>query len=206
MKPPISDIAFTPAVKFQQERLGSREAYASLEEKGGWKDRLSQDLKDFIAERDSFYLATVSSEGYPYIQHRGGEKGFLKALDETTLAFADFSGNRQYITVGNLSGNNRAFIFLMDYENRRRVKIWGRARIVESDPHLMGRVVNSDHLAERVIVFTVEAWDVNCPKHIPRRYPHDHIQSLTEEIKRLQEENRMLRREAPVTVPNRQKI
>lgn len=202
MKTPISDIAFTPAVKFQQERFGSRVAYVSMEEKGGWKDRISQDLKDFITERDSFYLATTGSGGYPYIQHRGGEKGFLKVLDETNLAFADFSGNRQYITVGNLSENNRAFIFLMDYENQRRVKIWGRARIVEKDASLMEKVVNSGHRVERVIVFTVEAWDVNCPKHIPRRYTHEQIQSLTEEINRLQEENRMLKRETATRTPN----
>lgn len=200
MKLPISDIAFTAAVKFQQERLGSREVYARMEEKAGWKSRVSQDLRDFIAERDSFYLATVSSDSYPYIQHRGGEKGFLKVLDETTLAFADFSGNRQYITVGNLSENNRAFIFLMDYENQRRVKVWGRARFVENDAGLTARVSDSGHWAERVIVFTVEAWDVNCPQHIPRRYTHDHVQSLTEEIKRLQEENQALRQKAETMI------
>ena len=130
MKIPVSDIAFTPAVKSQQERFGSRAGYASMEEKGGWQDKVSSDLKGFIAERDSLYMATTSSEGHPYIQHRGGEKGFLKVLDEKTLAFADFSGNRQYVTLGNLSENNRAFIFLMDYENQRRIKIWGRAEVV----------------------------------------------------------------------------
>lgn len=192
MKAPVSDIAFTPAVKAQQERFGSRAGYASMEEKGGWQKKVSPDLEGFIAERDSLYLATTSSEGHPYIQHRGGEKGFLKVLDEKTLAFADFSGNRQYITLGNLSENNRAFIFLMDYENQRRVKIWGRAEIVEDDAKLTAQVTSSSYKArpERVITFTVEAWDVNCPKHIPRRYTEEQVQMLKDEIKRLKEELR----------------
>ncbi|MBC8287553.1 MAG: pyridoxamine 5'-phosphate oxidase family protein [Nitrospinae bacterium] len=194
MKTPVSDIAFTPAVKSQQERFGSRAGYASMEEKGGWKDEVSPDLKGFIAERDSFYLATTSSEGHPYIQHRGGEKGFLKVLDEKTLAFADFSGNRQYVTLGNLSENNRAFIFLMDYENQRRVKVWGRARVVEDDASLTAQVTSPDYKArpERVITFTVEAWDVNCPKHIRPRFTQEQVdaltQPLTEEINRLKAE------------------
>lgn len=201
MNSPVSDIAFTPAVKAQQERFGSRAGYASMEEKDGWKDKVSPDLKAFIAERDSLYMATTSSAGHPYIQHRGGEKGFLKVLDEKTLAFADFSGNRQYISLGNLSENNRAFIFLMDYENQRRVKIWGRAGIVEDDASLMGQVVSPGYKArpERVITFTVEAWDVNCPKHIPLRFTEEKVRALTlslsEEIKRLKEENRLLKQE-----------
>jgi len=188
-----SDIAFTAAVKSQQERLGSRAGYASREEKGGWADKVSPELKAFIAERDSFYLATTGSEGYPYVQHRGGEKGFLKVLDEITLAFADFPGNRQYITLGNLSENNRAFIFLMDYENQRRVKLWGRARIVENDANLTAKVAQSKQRIERVIVFTVEVWDVNCPKHIPRLHKHEQVQSLSAEIDRLKDENRLLK-------------
>lgn len=192
MKAPVSDIAFTPAVKAQQERFGSRAGYASMEEKGGWQDKVSTDLKGFILERDSLYLATTSSEGHPYIQHRGGEKGFLKVLDEKTLAFADFSGNRQYVTLGNLSENNRAFIFLMDYENQRRVKIWGRAEVVEDDEKLTAQVTSSSYKArpERVITFTVEAWDVNCPKHIPSRYTEEQVQTLKDEIHRLKEELR----------------
>lgn len=200
MNTPVSDIAFTPAVKSQQERFGSRAGYASMEEGGGWKEKISKDLEGFIAERDSLYMATTGSEGYPYIQHRGGEKGFLKVLDEKTLAFGDFSGNRQYITLGNLSENNRAFIFLMDYENQRRVKIWGRARVVEDDASLTAQVTDSDYRArtERVIVFTVEAWDVNCPKHIPRRYSEAQVLALTEEINKLKEENNLLKQEAEV--------
>ena len=189
MKKTVSDIAFTPAVKAQQERFGSRAGYANMEERGGWQDKVSPDLESFIAERDSLYMATTSSEGHPYIQHRGGEKGFLKVLDEKTLAFADFTGNRQYITLGNLSENNRAFIFLMDYENQRRVKIWGTAEIVEDDAGLTDQLTSSSYKArpERVITFTVEAWDVNCPKHIPRRYTEEQVQSLKDEISRLKE-------------------
>lgn len=201
MKAPISDIAFTPAVKAQQERFGSRAGYISMEKGSGWKDKISQDLGEFIGERESFYLATVGSEGYPYIQHRGGEKGFLKILDEKTLAFADFSGNRQYITVGNLSENDRAFIFLMDYESQRRVKIWGRARVVENDANLLAQMGDSNHRIERVIIFAVEAWDVNCPKHIPRYYTHEQVQSLTKEINTLKEENRLLKKEPGSHIP-----
>ena len=134
--PPISDIAFTPAVKAIQERKGPRRGYARMDEKGGWADAITPDLAAFIAERDSFYLATASADGQPYIQHRGGKAGFLKMLDAHTLAFADFKGNRQYITSGNLLDNDKAYIFLMDYANRRRVKIWGTARVVEDDPAL----------------------------------------------------------------------
>ena len=197
-----SDIAFTPAVKSQQERFGSRAGYSVMEEKGGWAEKVTPDLKGFIAERDSFYLATTGSEGYPYIQHRGGEKGFLKVLNEITLAFADFPGNRQYITLGNLSENDRAFIFLMDYENQRRVKIWGRARIVENDANLTAKVAQSNQRIERVIVFTVEVWDVNCPKHIPRLYNHEKVQTLRAEIDRLKNENSLLKEEISAQITN----
>jgi len=167
-----SDIAFTPAVKAAQERLGSRPGYARMEEKGGWSDRVTPDLAAFIAERDSFYMATANAEGQPYIQHRGGSPGFLKVVDEHTLAFADFSGNRQYISIGNLSENDKAFLFLMDYAGRRRIKFWGRARFVEDDPELLGRLADNayDARPERALVFTVEAWDVNCPQHITPRF------------------------------------
>src|SRR5437899_10691877 len=126
-----SDVAFTPAVKAIQTRKGSREAYANVEARGGWRSEIDENLAAFLAERDSFYLATASADGQPYIQHRGGPKGFLKVLEPRTLAFADFRGNRQYLTTGNLADNDKAFIFLMDYAERRRIKIWGRARAVE---------------------------------------------------------------------------
>lgn len=168
----VSDVAFTPAVKAEQERHGSRAGYAKMEQKGGWHDRVTPDLAAFIAERDSFYLATASAEGRPYSQHRGGMPGFLKVLDERTLAFADFRGNRQYITAGNLAENPLAFIFLMDYANRRRIKIWGRARIVEDDADLLDTLIDPDGAGrpEHAVVFDIEAWDVNCPQHITRRY------------------------------------
>ncbi|MEE9359089.1 MAG: pyridoxamine 5'-phosphate oxidase family protein [Hyphomicrobium sp.] len=177
MTPPTSDIAFTPAVKALQERNGSRAGYARMAERKDWHDTVTPDLAAFLAERDSFYLASASAEGRPYIQHRGGPKGFLKALDDKRLAFADFGGNRQYISTGNLSENDRASIFLMDYPNRRRIKLWGRARVVEDDPELLERLVEPGYGAkpEQAIVFEVEAWDVNCPQHITPRYTEDQI-------------------------------
>ncbi len=166
-----SDIAFTPAVKAIQSRRGSRASYEKAEETRPWPDRITPELAAFIAERDSAYLATANEEGQPYIQHRGGPKGFIRVLDDKTLAFADYRGNRQYITTGNLAGNDRAFLFLMDYAERRRIKIWGRAHVVEDDPALLARLMPEGYRArpEQVLLFTVEAWDVNCPQHIPRK-------------------------------------
>ena len=186
----ISDIAFTPTVKAVQERLGSRRGYARMEEKGGWQDKVTNDLAAFLAERDSLYLATATAEGQPYIQHRGGPKGFLKVLDENRLAFADFKGNRQYITLGNLTENPRAYIFLMDYANRRRIKVWGRAEVVENDPWMLEKLEDPNYggVPERAIVFHVEAWDVNCPQHITRRYTEDDIETAFAKLQgRIQE-------------------
>ena len=179
-----SDVGFSPAVKAWQEKLGSRAGYARMEQKGGWKVGVTADLAAFLAERDSFYLATASAEGQPYIQHRGGPKGFLKVLDEHTLAFADFAGNRQYISAGNLSENDRAQIFLMDYANRQRIKIWGRARVVEDAPALLGRLADPGYEGrpERAIVFEIAAWDVNCPQHITRRYTEAEIARAVEKF------------------------
>ena len=137
MKPPISDIAFTPNVKAAQEKRGSRSAYSKMEQRGGWQDTVTPQLTEFIAERDSFYLGTATADGQPYIQHRGGPTGFLKVLDEHTLAIADYVGNAQYISLGNLAENDKAFIFLMDYPSRQRIKIWGTAEFVEDDPELL---------------------------------------------------------------------
>ena len=166
-----SDVAFTPAVKTIQARKGSREAYARAEAKG-WRTEIDDNLAAFLAEADSFYLATASREGQPYIQHRGGPKGLVKILDNKTLAFTDFAGNRQYITQGNLSENPRAYIFVMDYAHRRRVKIWGEARIVEDDPALKDSLMPRGYKArpEQVILFKVTAWDTNCPQHIPQKF------------------------------------
>ncbi len=173
----VSDIAFTPAVKAAQDRLGSRRSYGKMERGRGWRDTITPDLEAFLAERDSFYLGTASADGQPYIQHRGGPKGFLKALDDHTLGFADFAGNRQYVSMGNLSENDKAFIFLMDYPNRRRIKIWGRTEVIENDPDLLERLSDPSYEAspERVFLFHVEAWDINCPQHITPRYTAEQI-------------------------------
>ena len=172
MKPLTSDIAFTPTVKAIQQRLGSRQTYERMEQGRGWQKRVSPELAEFIAERDTFFLGTANADGQPYIQHRGGPPGFLKVIDEETLAFADFRGNRQYLTMGNLEDNDKAFIFLIDFVNRRRIKIWGRASVVEDQPELLESLSDPDYQAklERVILFHIDAWDINCPQHITRRY------------------------------------
>jgi predicted pyridoxine 5'-phosphate oxidase superfamily flavin-nucleotide-binding protein len=185
MTPPVSDIAFTPAVKAVQDRLGSRAGYARAERKGLFRDAVTEQLAAFVAERDSIYLGTASADGRPYIQHRGGPKGFLKVLDERTLAFADYAGNRQYISMGNLAENDRAFLFLMDYANRARVKIWGRAEFVEEDEALLTRVGDPGYpgKAERVLLFRVEAWDGNCRQHIPVLLPEEAVAGREREMR-----------------------
>ena len=185
MNHPSSDIVFTPAVKKMQEALGSRRQYQRMEEKGGFRKKITSDLAEFIARRDSFYLATASADGQPYVQHRGGPPGFLKQLDDHTLALADFSGNRQYISLGNITENDKAQLFLMDYPNQTRVKIWGRAEIVENDPALLARLTDSDYgyKPERALVFHVEAWDINCPQHIKKRFTEDEISSIVQPLK-----------------------
>jgi uncharacterized protein len=167
-----SDVAFTPAVKEIQTRKGSRRSYAHVEENGGWRTEINEDLAAFLGQTNSFYFATANAEGQPYIQHRGGPKGFVKILDNTTLAFADYSGNRQYVTQGNLSENPKAHIFVMDYAHRHRVKIWGEARVVDDDPALMKSLMPQGYKArpEQVILFKVVAWDLNCPQHIPQKF------------------------------------
>lgn len=177
---PISDIAFTSSVKAFQTSNGSREAYAKMEERGGWQTQITPHLADFIAKQNSFYLATVNAGGQPYIQHRGGPRGFLKPLDDRTLGMADFRGNRQFISQGNLSDSRKAFIFLMDYANRRRIKIWGEAWMVEGDETLLKAVMPEGYAAtpERVLLFKVEAWDPNCPQHIPRKYDLDQVEEM----------------------------
>ena len=166
-----SDAAFTPSVKAVQTRRRSRAAYAEMEARGGFRTEITPDLVEFLSEIDTAYLATANSDGQPYAQHRGGPKGFIRQVDERTLGFTDYTGNRQYITTGNLADNSRAFLFLMDYANRRRVKIWGRARVVEDDPALLARLMPVGYRArgEQVILFEVEAWDSNCPQHIPQK-------------------------------------
>jgi uncharacterized protein len=167
-----SDVAFTPSVKQVQTRKGSRDAYARVEQQGGWRTEIDENLASFLADADSFYLATANAAGQPYIQHRGGPKGFVKVLDKTTLAFADYRGNRQYITQGNLSENPKAYIFVMDYAHRRRVKLWGEAHVVDDDPALTESLMPKGYKArpEQVILFRIAAWDTNCPQHIPQKF------------------------------------
>ncbi len=166
-----SDVAFSPAVKAIQARKGSREAYARSEQRG-WRTEVDDNLAAFLADANSFYFATASVDGQPYIQHRGGPKGFLKVLDKQTLAFTDYAGNQQFITQGNLSENPKAYIFVMDYAHRRRVKIWGEARVVEDDEALTASLMPKGYRArpEQVILFKIAAWDTNCPQHIPQKF------------------------------------
>lgn len=165
-----SDIAFTPTVKAIQTAHGSRAAYARQEAQGGFRTRIDDRLSDFLAGIDTAYLATANADGQPYAQHRGGPKGFIRVLDAETLGFADYTGNRQYITTGNLTDNDKAFLFLMDYATRRRIKIWGHAR-VSDDPALIERLMPVGYraLPQQAILFRVDAWDVNCPQHIPQK-------------------------------------
>jgi predicted pyridoxine 5'-phosphate oxidase superfamily flavin-nucleotide-binding protein len=196
---PSSDIAFSPSVKAVQERRGSRAGYAKMETKGGFATTIDEELAAFIAEQRAFYLATASADGQPYTQHRGGPKGVLRVLDDRTLGFADFAGNRQYISTGNLADNPKAMIFLMDYANRRRVKIWGTARVVENDPELVAKLFPGAYRArgEAAIIFTVEAWDVNCPQHIPQMFfAEDVAEAIAERDRRigaLEAENKRLK-------------
>jgi len=179
-----SDVAFTPAVKAIQAAKGSRSTYAKVELGYGWETVVTDELAAFLAELDMFYLATASAAGQPYVQYRGGSPGFLKVIDDRTLGFADFGGNRQYITLGNLAENPQAFIFLMDYVNQRRIKLWGRARIVEGDAALIERLRDADYPAkpERAILFEIEAWDMNCQQHIHRRFPQSIVGPLIEKL------------------------
>jgi predicted pyridoxine 5'-phosphate oxidase superfamily flavin-nucleotide-binding protein len=167
-----SDVGFTPAVKAIQTRKGSRDGYADVEERGGWRTEIDEKLAGFLTETNSLYFATASADGQPYIQHRGGPKGFVKILDKNTLAFADYSGNRQYITQGNLTENPKAYIFVMDYAHRRRMKLWGEARVVDDDAALLKSLMPQGYKArgEQVILFKIVAWDTNCPQHIPQKF------------------------------------
>jgi predicted pyridoxine 5'-phosphate oxidase superfamily flavin-nucleotide-binding protein len=195
----FTEVAFTPSVKAVQQRRGSRDGYRKIEERLGWRTTISSELVEFIAERDSIFFATASASGQPYVQHRGGPKGFIHVLDEKTLAFADYQGNRQYITVGNLTENDKAFIFMIDYAHRRRIKLWGHARVVENDPELVERLMPAGYEAkpEQVILFTVSAWDSNCHQHIPRMVDVAGVAAALERLEgriaELEEENRRLK-------------
>ncbi|MEO8631554.1 MAG: pyridoxamine 5'-phosphate oxidase family protein [Betaproteobacteria bacterium] len=185
-----SDVAFTSAVKAIQTRKGSRHAYARMEANGGWDTRITDELAAFIGEQISVFLATANAAGQPYIQHRGGPPGFLHVVDDATIAFADFRGNRQYITLGNLGENPKAQLFLIDYAEQRRVKIWGEAKVVENDAALLAELMPAGYKAqgEQAIVFSVHAWDENCSKHIPQRLEAaDVARALAERDRRIVE-------------------
>jgi predicted pyridoxine 5'-phosphate oxidase superfamily flavin-nucleotide-binding protein len=193
-----SDVAFTPTVKAVQTRKGSRHGYERVEERGAWQTRITPELAEFIATQTSIFLATVNAEGQPYIQHRGGPAGFLRVLDDKTVGLADFAGNRQYITQGNLADNPNAHLFLIDYAQRKRVKIWGEACVIEGDAELTARFMPNGYKArpEQVILFTISAWDTNCSQHIPQRLAaadvaaalaarEERIKTLEAEVKQL---------------------
>jgi len=189
---------FTPAVQQAQVERGSSKAYERRIAEG-FPDRITAELAKFIAEQDTAFIATATANGAPYVQHRGGPKGFIKVVDDKTLGFADYRGNRQYITLANLSENDRAFLFLLDPARRQRIKIWARARMVENDPALIERLFDQGYKArpERIILFTVEAWDVNCSAHIVTRFTEEEIEeafvAVRDKIAELETENARLR-------------
>jgi uncharacterized protein len=194
-----SDIAFSEAVKRVQSERGSRDAYARVESTGGFPTEVDDALRAFLADIDTAFLATASKDGQPYVQHRGGPKGFIRAVDERTLAFVDFAGNRQYVSTGNLSENNRVCLFLVDYERRRRVKVWGTARIVSADVDLVAKLADPAYRGriEQVVLVTMSAWDVNCPRHIPMKLDAGDVaivvDTLETRIKELERDNEKLR-------------
>ncbi|MEM7397397.1 MAG: pyridoxamine 5'-phosphate oxidase family protein [Pseudomonadota bacterium] len=189
------DIAFSPSVKAAQTRRGSRQGYARMEAKGTDRIKVDAGLAKFIANTRSFYMATASSDGQPYIQHRGGPPGFMRVLDDHTLAFADYSGNKQYISTGNLDENPKAMIFIMDYRTRHRVKIWGTAKVVENDDALIQRLMPDNYVAraEAAVVFAMDSWDTNCPQHIPLMLFAEDVEPLAERLSELEAENAQLR-------------
>ena len=178
-----SNVAFTPTVKAVQTRKGSRPACGRMEERGSWKTRITPDLAEFIAVQTSIFIASANNEGQPYVQHRGGPPGFVRVLDDQLIGFADFTGNRQYITQGNLADNPNAHLFLIDYAHRRRVKIWGEARVVEGHAELTAMLMPEGYeaRAEQAILFKVFAWDANCSQHIPKRFEAADVAAALEE-------------------------
>lgn len=182
----FAEIAFTPTVKAVQEQSGSRSNYARMEGGEPRNDRLGPSEAGFIGERDSFYMASVSETGWPYIQHRGGPQGFVRVLDDKTLGFADFRGNRQYVSVGNLMKDDRVSLFFMDYANRTRLKLLGRAKLVElSDVEISARFKVPGYRAavERAFLISVEAFDWNCPQHITQRYSLGDVERATASLR-----------------------
>jgi hypothetical protein len=195
-----SDLVFTPTVRAAQTERGLAKAYARRIDEG-FPDRVTPELAQFLAEQDAVFVATATKDGPPYIQHRGGPKGFVKVIDDKTLGFADYKGNRQYITLANLSVNDRAYLFLLDPARRQRIKLWGRARVVENDPALIEKLFDKGYMArpERAILFSIEAWDVNCSAHIVTRFSEAEIEQAVEAVQKilpsLDAENTSLRAE-----------
>jgi uncharacterized protein len=193
-----ASLVFTPAAQKAQAERGSSEHYAKRVAEG-FPDTVTPELAAFIAEQDTAFLATATADGAPYVQHRGGPKGFIKVIDEHTLGFADYRGNRQYITLANLSENDRAYLFLLDPARRQRIKLWGRARVVENDPALIEKLFDKGYKAkpERAILFTIEAWDVNCSQHIVTRFTEADLEqafaAVQTKIAELEAENARLR-------------
>ena len=193
MPNPSSDVAFTPTVKAIQEERGSREAYARMEAGGGFRTEIDERLIAMLAATNTAYLGTANADGQPYIQHRGGPRGFIRVIGKRTLGFVDYVGNRQYVSTGNLKDNDKAFLFLMDYARKARMKIWGRARF-DYDPDLIARLMPDDYKArpEAAILFEISAWDVNCPQHIPVKFDADQVAAALaerdEEIEQLKAE------------------
>lgn len=198
MDKPSSDVAFSDAVKAVQSARGSRASYARIERGGGFETEVTDDLRGFLARIDTAFLASASADGQPYVQHRGGAKGFIRAIDDHTLAFLDYGGNRQYVTTGNLTENDRVCLFLIDYERRQRVKVWGTAKVVPATPTLIAQLgaPGGRTRVEQVLLLTVSAWDANCPQHIPQKVNAaevaETIQALRARVAELEEENRRL--------------
>lgn len=196
----MKHIAFSEAVQAVQQERGSRAAYAKVERNGGFRSAVDAELAELLSGIDTAFLATANAEGQPYVQHRGGPKGFVRTLDDHTIGFADFTGNRQYISTGNLDENDRVCLFLIDYATRERVKVWGRARIVAATPELLAKLASPDYRArvDQVVLITVEQWDINCPQHIPQKLDASDVAHavtiLQSRIAELEAENRELRR------------
>lgn len=204
----FAEIAFTPTVRDIQSKQGSADSYAKfLAPEADRGDTLSGEEREFISDRDGFYQASVSKTNWPYVQFRGGPKGFIKILDEKTIAYADFRGNRQYVSAGNLTDNDRVSLILMDYPNRRRLKVWGRVKLIEKadDPDLVLslQVEGYRGLPERAVIITIEAYDWNCPQHIPQRLTAEemepHLSQLHEQIAQLKQENTKLKSKLELT-------
>lgn len=202
-----ADRVFTPAARAAQAARGSAKAYERRIAEG-FPGKVTPELAKFIAEQDTAFIATATRDGAPYVQHRGGPKGFIKVIDQQTLGFADYRGNRQYITLANLSENDRAFLFLLDPARKQRIKLWGRARIVENDPELIAKLFDPGYQArpERAVLFTIEAWDVNCSSHIVTRFTEGEIEEafavVRQKVDALEAENERLRATlATITAP-----